>query len=97
VDPYTGAPWVVCSATLTSIWISASETCGNYHVEQICKSLGYTKVAGQGNNYGSVCGYNQGTTSCTAPGNEYFDNNASILYDANGMFLSGCVEWSCTN
>jgi len=98
VDPETGAEWIVCSATPTTMWISASTACGDYHADQICAGLGYTSYAQQGSNFGSVCGYDQGTTSCLDPGVEYFDSSAAVSYDgANGIVFSGCVQWSCKN
>jgi cysteine-rich repeat protein len=101
-DPFTGAPWVVCSADATSAWISANNQ-GTYHPVTICQSLGYNTVGSWGGTCGDVCGYCQGgVTSCAATGNANFDFGAwagvgNCGNDGNGETICITVMWTCTD
>jgi hypothetical protein len=98
-DPFTSAPWVVCSASDTEIWLSHN-TGGNggvYHAQYICQQLGYPTLAQYGGTCSNVCGYCQSTSSCSAPGNRSFDGGGtSCGSDAYGQKLCYTVMWRCT-
>ena len=97
-DAWTGSPWVVCAVSGTHAWLSANSG-GNYHIDKICQSLGYSTSGQWGGTCGSVCGYCQGgTTDCTQPGTERYDdgNNANNCgSDANGPLWCNTVQWQC--
>jgi hypothetical protein len=89
---------VICGSTSTTIWISSAPGGGQYHAQEICQSLGYRNVIDTGNNCNSVCGYCQGTTSCSAPGNEFFDQVPGVCaVDQYGVVLCFSVTWLCSN
>jgi cysteine-rich repeat protein len=98
-DPWTNAPWVVCSSSPDMAWIS-SNTQGQYHPLAICQQLGYDTVGQTGGNCGNVCGYCQQGTSCMNLGNMQFDfgqwnGSANCGADANGPILCQTVHWTC--
>jgi len=91
-DPFTNAPWVVCSANAMQAWISAQSGGGTYTPLAICQSLGYSQVGPYGGNCNNVCGYCQGGTSCM--------NNGSMTFDMGGKScgvdkLCITVHWIC--
>ena len=96
-DLETGAAWVVCKVDSTGAWVSHNNYGGaNYHALQICQTLGYTKVVSQGGTYaGTVCGYNQPSSSCTSNGSETFDGGGSCGSDGYGIILCLTVQWKC--
>ena len=98
-DTYTNASWVVCTAAMNSVWISAATAIGGtYHAGQICKQLGLPTVT-FGSNLGRVCGSAAdppGSTNCANPGTPAFDGSGQIDVDADGPILSGQATWKCT-
>ncbi|MBK9755594.1 MAG: DUF4215 domain-containing protein [Nannocystis sp.] len=98
-DPGTGSPWVVCSADANTAWISANFE-GQYHPVKICQNLGYATVGLWGGTAGSVCGLNQGNTSCTNPGQMVFTQGAwqgagNCGQDGLGPIVCKWVMWTC--
>lgn len=98
-DPYTGAPWVVCSADSNTAWLSANNQ-GYYHPEAICQSLGYSTVGQWGGTCGNVCGYCEGATDCTTHGTQQFDFGAwagvgNCGNDGFGETICVTVMWTC--
>jgi hypothetical protein len=94
-DPFTGSAWVVCASSPTDVWISANSS-GTYHATYICQQLGYSTLVQFGGTCGSVCGYCQGATTCSATGSETFDGAGNAGSDANGQMLQFTVQWRCT-
>jgi hypothetical protein len=91
-DPVTGDPWVVCDGDEDTAWIShATPAGGVYRADLICQELGYTHVSQHGATWGSVCGYDDGATSCENPGQRVFDG-ANLCADP---FLCLTVMWEC--
>ncbi len=98
-DPGTNAPWVVCSADENEAWISAN-TSGQFHFEQICRDLGYAGAGNWEGTCGNVCGYCQGTTSCTNHGTKKHTRPASSPNcgsDGEGGIICNTVSWLCVN
>jgi peptidoglycan hydrolase CwlO-like protein len=93
-DPRTNSPWIVCRADQNEVWVSAN-TGGTYHAEAICQSLGYPQLVSFGGTCGNVCGYCQGPTSCTSPGNRTMDGAGNAGTDDLGRKLSFTVHWVC--
>jgi Stigma-specific protein, Stig1 len=93
-DPETGSPWVVCQANATEAWVSANNG-GTYHAQQICQQLGYASLGQYGGTCGNVCGYCQGPTSCSSPGNKTFDGGGNEGTDAHGQIIGSTVQWQC--
>lgn len=89
-----GAPWIVCEADGTSAWVSANAR-GLYHVDQICRGLGYARMSQYGGTCGNVCGYCQDPTSCEAPGERFFDGAGDCGTDDLGLQLCFTVMWEC--
>lgn len=99
-DPYTGAQYVVCAADGATAWIShASGSGGQFHIDLICQSLGYTGVDAWGGTFGAICGYNQFGSSCSAPGTRYFSRGNDLTNncgsDAYGPLWCNTVTWEC--
>ncbi len=90
VDANTSSPWVVCSADANTAWISANDR-GTYNALAICNSLGYATVSRYGGTCGNVCGYCQGATSCSSPGNKTFDGGGG---PATNLRIT--VQWECS-
>jgi len=96
-DPYTGAPYVVCTATPTYAWISANNF-GQYHIDLICQSLGYAGIGRWGGTCGNVCGFCQGPTSCSSPGSATFSAGTSpnnCGSDSHGPLWCNTIQWEC--
>lgn len=93
-DPISGDPWVVCSVTPTTAWIShVGASGGTYQTDQICTSLGYNIVSQYGGNCGDVCGYCEGAiTSCSANGTRTFEGSNSCAFPQ----MCFTVTWECS-
>jgi hypothetical protein len=106
-DPETSASWVICSATCTSVWISAADsTGGTYHAAQICSILGYPTLTAYGATNGDVCGSAPGgSDSCSAPGSPPAGQDPTLVLgtDGNGIELAppppppAGVMWECSD
>ena len=97
-DP--NAPWVVCSADENEAWISANNIGEGYHFEQICRDLGYAGAGNWGGTCGNVCGFCEGTTSCTNHGTRYHPTPASSPNkgtDELGGIIYRTISWLCVN
>ncbi len=98
-DPGTGAPWIICTASSNTAWISANNS-GQYHPVLICQNLGYNTVGQWGGTFGSVCGYNQ-NSSCQNPGSMTFSNTwngtGNCGSDNFGPIICNTVHWTCVN
>ena len=95
VDPVDGvSPWIVCSASPSSAWISANSE-GTYHARDICQSFGYKGVDKFGGTFGSVCGYDEIDASCTNPGSMFFDGAGLDSGTKKDPTLSFTVHWTC--
>ena len=93
-DPFTGSPYVVCTADANTAWISGSG--GTYHAAYICNSLGYGTVSNYGGTCGATCGYCNSANSCVnAPASTTFDHSGNAGSDAHGQILSYTVQWQC--
>jgi len=91
-DPVTGDPWVVCNGDENTAWISHADPAGGvYRPDLICQELGYTYVSQYGGTWGSVCGRDDGATSCENPGQRLFDG-ANLCTDP---FLCMTMMWEC--
>jgi hypothetical protein len=88
------SPWVVCQADAASAWVSADVE-GFYHVDQICRSLGYAGMSQFGGTCGNVCGYCEEPTSCEAPGQRIFDGAGDCGEDELGLQICFTVMWEC--
>ncbi len=94
-DPYTGSPYVVCTANSTYAWIS-SVGFGTYHPVLICQQLGYAGMGRYGGTCDFVCGYCTSGTSCNNPQtNTTFDGAGNIGTDQYGMIIGYTVHWEC--
>lgn len=95
-SPTTSSPYVVCSADSTSAWISANND-GTYYPLAICQALGYATVTAYGGTCGNVCGYCEGSTSCSSHGSETFDGSGapSLASLNSGGGLAYTVHWKC--
>jgi len=86
-----GDPWVVCRADADSAWLSAN-VWGTYNAHLACQSLGYSGATQFGGNCGSVCGYcDFGVSSCSNPGQEYYDGAGGYSPE----LLEYTVHWRC--
>jgi hypothetical protein len=88
---------VVCTADSARAWISNNNgsTGGTYRATQICQILGYSRIGRFGGNCGSVCGYCDGTRSCSSRGRENYDGAGNGGTDSTGQLLRFTVVWEC--
>jgi hypothetical protein len=96
LDPITNSPWVICEQSINEAWISADDG-GTYNADLICQNLGYDRAGDHGGTCGNVCGYCEGTTSCSSPGNKFFDGGGGEGDAGFGLVLSYTVHWLCVN
>jgi hypothetical protein len=98
VDPHFASHWVVCSSDANNAWVS-SDSFGQYHPVEICKSIGYAGVSQWGGNYGNVCGYeNEVGSSCENPGSAIFSGplvTGNCGSDEYGEIICNTVQWQC--
>jgi cysteine-rich repeat protein len=91
-DPVSGSAWVICDADASTAWISSAAGGGLYHSDQICQSLGFSRVVQFGGNCNSVCGYCDAVpTSCDSPGTRLFDGDNGCEFPQ----LCATVTWEC--
>jgi hypothetical protein len=60
--------YVICDVNPQRAWLSFINSYSYYHIAAICQSLGYANFGQVGGNCGSVCGYCDGTHSCSSTG-----------------------------
>jgi hypothetical protein len=104
-DPVTAAAlWVVCGYDNSGVWMSHNNARSTFHIDAICRSIGYHKADAYGGNCGSVCGYCDGAHSCMQPDAEPpFDGNVQQsdgatcgTSDVNGFIVCGLPTWHCS-
>jgi hypothetical protein len=95
-DPFTGAPWIICRADCNTAWVNANSS-GRYHANFICQQLGYRTLGNWDGTCGNVCGYCEGSTSCSANGNERMGRTEgpNCGSDSNGGIYCNTVMWQC--
>ncbi|MGE5355627.1 MAG: LamG-like jellyroll fold domain-containing protein [Deltaproteobacteria bacterium] len=97
-DPFTGAPYKVCTATPTYAWITSVGISGGvYHAEFICNQLGYAALGNFGGNCSIECAFCTSGYSCTNPqSNTTFDGlGAGCGTSPVGQKLCYTVHWEC--
>jgi hypothetical protein len=96
-DPFNpSATYVICDINAQRAWISGTAP-SSFHIASICQSLGYRTFGQVGGNCGSVCGFCDGTHSCSSLGRENYDGAGFMGTDANGPFYGNTVTWNCVN
>jgi hypothetical protein len=94
-SPYSS--YVVCDVNPQRAWLSFINSYSYYHIDAICKSLGYSGFGQVGGNCGSVCGYCDDATGCDYVGQEIYDGGGYLYYDEFGEVYGDTVTWSCVN